>query len=158
MKTPENVIQLLKRKKITISLVESCTAGYASYLLTKVPGSSKVFKGGIIPYTLEVKNKFFKIPLPLLKKTQGVSSSIALVLARDIRRLYKSDVGASVVGFAGPGARMGVKAGTTFIAVCSRTKARVKKIIIKGNRDMVRKRASMLLLAFVYENIKKESI
>jgi PncC family amidohydrolase len=155
MKILKNLIKLLKTRELTIAMAESCTAGYASYLVTKVPGASQVFKGGIIVYSSEIKNKFFKIPFSLLKKTEGVSSSVALLLAQKVRRLCKSDIGASVVGFAGPGAKKGVKPGTVFIAVCDKARRNVKKIIIKGNRDVVRKKASLLLLAFIYKNIER---
>lgn len=165
----KKLIVTLKEKGKTLALAESCSGGYASYLLTKVPGASEVFKGAVVVYSPEVKNKLFKIPSSLLKKTQGVSKEIALKLAIRVRKKLNADIGASIVGFAGPtttlrtsteqsrsagpGTKKGIKVGTTFIAYSSKNKKEVKKIIIKGNRDSVRKKASILLIDFIYQKL-----
>lgn len=146
MNSLDKLIALLKKKKMTIAVAESCSGGYLSYLLTKIPGSSQAFKGGFIPYSLEAKNKFFKIPLSLLKETQGVSKEIAILLAKKVRGLLKTDIGASLVGFAGPETKRGIKIGTVYIAVTDKTKTIVRKVTLKGNRDTVRKKASLLLI------------
>ena len=61
------LIAALKKNKLTVSVAESCTGGYVSYLLTKIPGSSNVFKSGAVVYSLSTKNKLFGIPNNLLK-------------------------------------------------------------------------------------------
>ena len=151
----ENLMALLKVKKITIAVAESCSGGYLSYLLTKIPGSSKIFKGSIVVYSLEAKNKFFKIPFPLLKKTEGVSSKIAALLAKGARKVFKSGLGLSVVGFAGPGTQKGIKPGTVFFAVADKNGTVVKKAIIKGSRDYVRKKASLAVIDLLYQQITR---
>ncbi len=98
----KKLITALGKRKKSLALAESCSGGYASYLLTKTPGASAVFKGAVITYSLEAKNKFFKVPYPLLKKTQGVSKEVALKLAKEVRKKFNADIGASIVGFAGP--------------------------------------------------------
>ena len=162
----------LKEKGKTLALAESCSGGYASYLLTKIPGASEVFKGAVVVYSLEAKNKLFRIPSSLLEKTQGVSKEVALKLATRVRKKFNSDIGASIVGFAGPsttlrtsteqsrsagpGTKKGIKIGTTFIAFSSKNKQKVKKIIIKGSRDSVRKKASAGLIDFIYKELPKK--
>ena len=150
----EDLIGLLKTKKLTIVATESCSGGYLSYLLTKIPGSSKIFKGSIVVYSLEAKNNFFKIPLPLLKKTKGVSEKIAVLLAKSARKSFKVDIGLSLVGFAGPDAMKGTKKGTVFFAVADKNGVAVKKLIIKGSRDYVRRTASLSVIDFLYTHIK----
>lgn len=145
----ENLITFLKAKKITIAAAESCSGGYLSYLLTKIPGSSKVFKGSIVVYSLEAKNTFFKIPLPLLKKTQGVSKDIAVSLAKGARKSFNTDIGLSVVGFAGPGAKQGI----VFFAVTDKNGVAAKKAIIKGSRDYVRKKVSLMVIDLLYKKL-----
>ena len=145
----KKLIIALKEKKQTLALAESCSGGYASYLLTKIPGASLVFKGAIITYSLETKNKFFKVPSPLLTKTKGVSKEVALKLAAGVRKKFTADIGASIVGFAGP--ERSQRTGTIFIAFSDKSKEEVRKIIIKGNRDTVRKKASHFLMAFIYQ-------
>lgn len=153
MNTLKNLIAILKNKKESLAVAESCSGGYLSYLLTKISGSSKVFKGGIVVYSLEAKNKFFKIPYPLLKKTQGVSSKVASLLAKRVKKVFKSDVGVSLVGFAGPESKKGVKAGTVFMAVADKNGVISKKIVVKGNRDIVRKKASLYLIGLLYKHL-----
>jgi PncC family amidohydrolase len=150
----EILINKLKKKNLTVAVAESCSGGYLSYLLTKVAGSSLIFKGAIVAYSLEAKNKFFKIPYSLLKKTQGVSQNIALFLASEVKKIFKSDFGLSLVGFAGPKARKGIKVGTVFLGLVNDKEKIVKKIIIKGERDTVRKKASMELIKLLYQKLK----
>lgn len=157
----KKLITALKNKKLTLALAESCSGGYASYLLTKTPGASTVFKGSVITYSLETKNKFFKVPSQLLKKTQGVSKEVASKLALGTRKKFNADIGASLVGFASPehNQRAGHKAkkeekvGTIFIALNSKGKEKVKKLMLKGSRDIIRKKASAQLIELIYKSI-----
>ncbi len=139
MKLAKEIIQLLEAKNLTLAAAESETAGYLSYLLTKAPGSSKVFNGSLVVYSLGTKNNLFKIPQSILEKTQGVSKEIAAFLAEKSRKKLKSDIGISVVGFAGPAAKKGIKAGTAFIAISDKKEIFVSEIIAGGKRDKVRK-------------------
>ncbi|MCF7888166.1 MAG: CinA family protein, partial [Candidatus Omnitrophica bacterium] len=65
----KKIFKILKNKNFTLAAAESETAGYLSYLLTKTPGSSNTFKGSLVVYSLDSKNKLFKLPEKLLKKT-----------------------------------------------------------------------------------------
>lgn len=158
----KKLITTLKQRKKTIALAESCSGGYASYLLTKIPGASAVFKGAIVTYSLEAKNKFFKVPAALLKKTQGVSKEVALKLATGARKKFNADIGASIVGFAGPSTTLRAskkeKTGTIFIAFSSKEKEQVKKVIIKGGRDTIRKKASTRLIELIHKSITTQSL
>ena len=149
----KKLITTLKKRRKSLALAESCSGGYASYLLTKIPGASLVFKGAIITYSLETKNKFFKIPSSLLTKTQGVSKEVALKLAEGIRKKFNTDIGASIVGFAGPKTEKEKKTGTVFIAFSGKRTEKVKKIIVKGSRDTIRKKASTCLIELIYKEI-----
>ena len=155
MEKLEKLITKLKKKKVSISIAESCSGGYASYLLTKIPGSSKVFKGGIIVYSLDIKNKFFKIPFPLLEKSKGVSEEVSIVLAKKVRKQFNADLGCSIVGFAGPKAKKGIKIGTVFICLADKYLVLSKKIVIRGSRDTVRKKASNILIDLLIERMSK---
>lgn len=150
MMLQQKLIAALKEKHLTLALVESVTAGYVCYLVTTVAGASAVFKGGLVAYSLDAKHNFFKIGRQHLKKTQAVSADIALILAKKIRRLMKADIGGSVVGFAGPTAKKAIAVGTIYYAVATAKGAVVKKDIIEGGRDAVRKKASRLLIDLLY--------
>jgi len=149
MNEVRQIISRLRQKRLTIALAESITAGYASYLLTMVPGASAVFKGSLVAYSMGAKQTFFGIAPQLLRKTQGVSAEIALILAKKIRKLLKADIGGSVVGFAGPSARKGTKPGTIYAAVATAKCTVVKKYTLQGSRDAVRKKAAKLLIGLI---------
>jgi nicotinamide-nucleotide amidase len=148
------VFKILKNKKLTVAAVESMTAGYLSYLLTKTPGSSNTFKGSFVVYSLDSKNRLFKLPEKLLKKTQGVSKEIAAHLAEKIRKKLKSNIGISIVGFADAGAKKRKKAGTVFIAISNKKEIFVTNVIIDGTRDKVRKKAAKFATEFLYQHLK----
>jgi nicotinamide-nucleotide amidase len=151
---PENIVEIFKKRKLSIAVVESCTAGYFSYLITKTPGSSQIFKGSIIAYSPQIKKKFFQISELSLKKSKGVSEEISLILAKKIRRLFNADVGVSIVGFAGPKSRKGVKVGTVFISIVDKNGAETRKIYIKGSRDVVRKKSSLFLINLLIKKFR----
>lgn len=154
MRKEKNLILELRKKKLSLAIAESCTGGYLSYLLTKTPGSSKVFKGGVIVYSLSAKHKLLKIPLSKLKKTQGVSEEISLLLAKNVKIALDADIGAAIAGFAGPGAKKGMKAGTVFFGISDKNGSQVKKIIFTGDRDTVRKKAGRFMLKLLHRRIK----
>ena len=153
MQILRKLVKTLKEKNLTVSVAESCTGGYVSYLLTKIPGSSKVFKSGSVVYSLSAKNKLFSIPMKLLENTEGVSREVALILSERTKDKFGTDIGASVVGFAGPDYRKGVKKGTVFLSV-SYKKTIVEKMVIEGPRDAVRKKASKYLIELIYKQIQ----
>ncbi|MCF7916851.1 MAG: CinA family protein [Candidatus Omnitrophica bacterium] len=154
MKLEKKIFKTLTNKNLTLAAVESVTAGYLSYLLTKTPGSSNTFKGSFIVYALNTKNKLFKIPQVLLKKTEGVSPEIAAYLANSVRQKLNSDLGISIVGFAGPTAKKGKKVGTTFLAISNKEEIVVTSAVIDGNRDQIRKKAAKLAAEILYKHLK----
>jgi len=151
MKKIKNLFRRLQAGNITLACAESCSGGYLSYLLTKIPGSSKVFKGGVIVYSLEAKQTFLGLPRALLAQTQGVSAQVAQKLARQIRKKLKSSLGISIVGAAGPGKVKTTAAGTVFIALAGGKKTITKKCMFKGGRDAVRKAASKEAIVLLYK-------
>jgi len=138
----KRLIQKLRAKSLTLSAAESCTGGYLSYLLTQTPGSSHVFKGAVVVYSLQAKQQFFFLPKSLLETTQGVSKQVARLLAQNCRKTFKTDIAVSIVGAAGPESVKTFKPGTVFIAVATSKKTIVKKFIFKGTRDAMRKAAA----------------
>lgn len=146
----KEVISALKDKKLTIAAAESCSGGYLSYLLTKIPGSSAVFKGGAVVYTPAAKNRLLNIPFSELKKPEGVSKKVSLLLAKNIREILSADIGAAIVGFAGPGTQKGIKVGTVYICAADKNSHFIKKLSLTGGRDTVRKKASRALIELIY--------
>ena len=149
----KKLFNTLKKRKKTLAVCESITGGYVSFLLTKNPGASQIFQLGLVAYSLKSKNKFFKIPKEELEETQGVSQNIAKILAEKVRKFLNSDIGASIVGFAGPKAKKGMK-GVVFMGFSDKNKTVTKKTKFKGSRDSIRKKASSAFIDFILENLE----
>ena len=86
----------------TLATAESCTGGGIGAALTAVPGSSKVYKGGIISYTSDVKIKALGVKPDLLSAEGAVSAKVAEAMAIGVRKVLNTDIAVSVTGLAGP--------------------------------------------------------
>ena len=93
--------EFLKRKE-SFSFAESCTGGLLSSAITKVSGSSKVFKGSIISYSNEIKQSLLNIPEYLIKEYGAVSEEVAQNMAINAKQKLNSDWSISISGIAGP--------------------------------------------------------
>lgn len=103
----------------TLVTAESCTGGGIGAALTAVPGSSNVYKGGIISYTNWVKHHLLGVDEGLLETVGAVSAPVAEAMARGAREALQADVAVSVTGLAGPGGdEFGNPVGTVFIGYC----------------------------------------
>lgn len=144
MKIEQKIASLLRKKHKTLSIAESCTGGLLSHRITNIPGSSDYFKLGIIAYANEFKNKLLNIPEIIIQAKGAVSKEVALLMAKNIRRLAKTDFGIGITGIAGPsGATKNKPVGLVYIAVSSSRKSIVKKFNFKGSRIEVKMQAAI---------------
>ena len=97
-----DVLAALEAKKLSLATAESCTGGGVGQALTAVPGSSRVYRGGIISYTNEVKSGLLHVPETLLRDLGAVSGPVAEAMARGAREALGCDMGLSTGGVAGP--------------------------------------------------------
>ena len=145
-----DVIKALKGK--TIVTAESCTGGGIGAALTSVPGSSEVFKGGIICYTNWVKENILEIEPGMIKKYGAVSVPVAATMALNARLMLDADIGLSVTGLAGPGGDdYGNPVGTVCIAYSSNERSFTKQFRFSGDREEVRRHAIDAALNIVLE-------
>ena len=133
----KSIVKKLTKKGLTLSVAESVTAGGLASELTNIAGSSKVFKGGVIAYSDEVKISELKISKADLKKHTAVSEEIAIAMAQGVRKKLKTDYAISTTGVAGPGKAYGQKAGTAWVGY--QVKMRVLQWLwpfpVTGNRS-----------------------
>jgi PncC family amidohydrolase len=112
------VVHLLTRQKKTLALAESCTGGFIANEITNVPGASKIFLGGIVSYSNEVKQKFLGVRFKTLEQHGAVSEAVAREMAKGARKRFSADFAIAVTGIAGPGGGTKNKpVGTVFIAL-----------------------------------------
>ena len=123
----------------TLATAESLTGGGIGASLTSVSGSSAVYKGGIISYTNEIKEKVLGVRKETLDKFGAVSSPVAEEMVSGVRKLLGADIAVSVTGLAGPGADdYGNPVGTVFIGYEDCTRNVSKEFHFDGDRESVR--------------------
>lgn len=146
------VLTSLKGK--TLVTAESCTGGGIGAALTAIPGSSEVYKGGIISYTNWVKQNLLSVPRELLDSCGAVSAPVAEAMAEGARKGMQADIAVSVTGLAGPGGdEFGNPVGLVFIGCSSEAGTMSREYLFSGSRDDVRKQAVRAALELVLETV-----
>ena len=98
----QKVFIILKKKKLKISLAESCTGGLLSASITSIKGSSKVFTMGLVTYSNQSKITILKIPKKIIQKYGAVSVQCCLSMVENLSKISKSKICISITGIAGP--------------------------------------------------------
>ena len=100
-------IQLLHKKlikkKLTISVAESCTGGLLAHNFTKLANSSKYFHIGLITYSNQAKIKILKVNKNIIEKYGAVSNECCKAMVQNLSKISKSKINVSITGIAGPG-------------------------------------------------------
>ena len=137
----------------TLVSAESCTGGGIGAALTAVPGSSEVYKGGIISYTNWVKHNLLGVDQKLLDTLGAVSAPVAEAMAEGARKVLRADIAVSVTGLAGPGGdEFGNPVGLVFIGYSDCRKTLSRRFLFPGDREAVRQNACREALKLVLEN------
>ena len=137
----------------TLVTAESLTGGGIGSALTAIPGSSKVYKGGIIAYTNWVKQNLLGVDENVLSRYGAVSASVAQTMAEGARKRLQADVAVSVTGLAGPeGDEYGNPVGTVFIGYCDADKTCVHEFHFSGDREGVRQETIRNALEIILRN------
>lgn len=130
------VSELLRERKQTLALAESCTGGYISSLFTVLPGASEIFRGAVVPYANITKHTLLEVDKELFTTVGAVSRECVEQLATNVRRKFESDFAISVSGIAGPGGGTPEKpVGTVWVAVASADKVLAFKFLFGDNRQ-----------------------
>lgn len=135
-----DVLKALKGK--TLCTAESCTGGGIGAALTAIPGSSAVYKGGIISYTNWVKHNLLGVDNTLLDELGAVSAPVAEAMALGARNVLHGDIAVSVTGLAGPGGDdYGNPVGRVYIGYADEKRVLHREFTFDGDRDAVRNQA-----------------
>ena len=149
-------IQLLHKelikKKLTISVAESCTGGLLAHNFTKLANSSKYFQMGLITYSNQAKIKILKINKNIIKKYGAVSSQCCKSMVQNLSKISKSKINISITGIAGPGGAsknkpvglvyIGIKKGKTLLVIENKFKSKNRNLI---QRSTVKKVIKIIL-------------
>jgi nicotinamide-nucleotide amidase len=152
------IVQLLEGKKHTLAVAESCSGGLLSDLLTALPGSSEVFKGGIICYSNALKHKLLDVPLQILEKEGAVSAETALLLAKNLQQITGTDYALSITGVAGPSSSEGKPPGLVYIGIAGiGFEPFVEKLQTSGNRESIKLRSAKYALYQLWKQLINKS-
>ena len=137
----KTLIKLLTKKKIKISLAESCTGGLLASTIASVSGASKIFNLGLITYSNQAKIKILKVNKNIIKKYGAVSHECCSAMVKNLSKISKANINVSITGIAGPkGGTKEKPVGLVYIGVKKGNKIQVNKCLFKDkNRSSIQK-------------------
>ncbi len=150
-----NLIEHLIKKKISVSVAESCTGGLVAALFTSKPGSSRIFKLGIISYSNKSKVDILKVPKSIISKYGAVSEQCCKYMLIGIDKLSKTKISISVTGIAGPkGGTIKKPIGTVFVGIKLSNNYKIFKFRFKNKgrkyiQNCTVKKISKIILNFI---------
>lgn len=140
----------------TLATAESCTGGLLGALLTAVPGSSDVYRGGVISYCNAVKHGLLGVPEALLEEYGAVSWQVAEAMAEGACRAAQADFGVSTTGLAGPdGDGSGKPVGLVYVGCAGPKGVTHRELHLTGSRDEIRQQACREALALLESRLEK---
>ncbi|MCM8783283.1 MAG: competence/damage-inducible protein A [Candidatus Omnitrophica bacterium] len=153
--TLEEVVgKFLAKNKKTLAVAESCTGGLIANRLTNISGSSQYFVLGIVAYSNQEKIKLLKVPEKILEKYGAVSKEVAEIMAKNVRKIAKVDIGLGVTGIAGPkGGSYQKPVGLVYIALSTEDKTMVQEFRFIGDRLDIKLKTSQAALEMVRKRL-----
>jgi nicotinamide-nucleotide amidase len=146
----EIVLGLCRTRGLTLATAESATGGLVAARLTAIPGSSDVFRGGVVAYANEVKERELGVPADVLTAHGAVSAETAAAMATGVRERLVADVGVSDTGIAGPGGGTAEKpVGLVYLHASSPDGELEAHFNVPADRETVRARAAVAALHLV---------
>ncbi|HEY2825035.1 MAG TPA: competence/damage-inducible protein A [Gemmatimonadales bacterium] len=137
------VLSRLREKGLQLATAESCTGGLLGGRITEIPGSSSVFRGGVVAYANEVKEMALDVPAALIHASGAVSEPVVRAMAEGAKRRFGVGAAMAVTGIAGPdGGTPDKPVGTVWLAASAATETRAVMRRYLGERDEVRRRAA----------------
>src|SRR5262249_24001136 len=141
------VLERCRQSALTIGVAESCSGGLLGGRLTAIPGSSSVFRGGVIAYDNDVKQRLLGVSDESLRANGAVSEAVVREMAAGARRATGASVGLAITGIAGPtGGTPEKPVGTVWICIDISGEVHAQLLRLWGDRDEVRHRSAQWTL------------
>mgnify|MGYP003346881464 FL=1 len=132
------IVETLTKRGEKIAIAESLTGGMLSAALTDVPGTSHIFLGSVIAYSVEIKIRDLAVKQATIDRCGVVSEEVAFEMAEGIRSKFGSTWAISTTGVAGPGPSHSIPAGTVWIAIIGPSHREALALALEGDRAAVR--------------------
>ena len=151
----KKVVTNLRKKKVTLSIAESCTGGLFSSSINSISGSSKVFHMGLVTYSNSSKKKILKISQNTIRKYGSVSKQCCESMVKNLSKISKSDICLSVTGIAGPdGGSKKKPVGLVYIGIKKNKKININKYNFKNfGRTYIQKKTVKKCLDLVLNSL-----
>ena len=147
--------QLVYEAGKTLGTAESCTGGRIAESIIAVPGASEYFKGGIISYTDEIKEKVLGVDHDTLVEKNAVSEEVACMMVRGAIRALNVDFALAATGFAGPGGgTKEIPVGTIWLACGTADEIVTFKQVEDDGRDVNLAKATTKALQMFLDYLK----
>ena len=131
----KSLIKLLIKKKVKISVAESCTGGLLASSITSISGASKIFNLGLITYSNQAKIKTLKVNKNIIKKFGAVSYECCYAMVNNLSKISKAYINVSITGIAGPGGGTKKKpVGLVYIGVKKGNKIEITRCLFKSKK------------------------
>jgi nicotinamide-nucleotide amidase len=149
------VLEAARERGLTLGTAESCTGGLVGGRLTDIPGSSAVYRGGVVAYANQLKIDLLGVSPDTIAANGAVSEPVALALARGAVTRLGVDLAVSVTGIAGPdGGTEEKPVGTVWFAVADAESAEARRSVFGGGRHEVRARAAQAALYLLLRRLR----
>ncbi len=152
----KSLIKILAKKKLRISVAESCTGGLLASNLTSISGASKVFNLGFVTYSNQAKIEILKINKNIIRKYGAVSHECCSMMVNNLSKISKANINVSITGIAGPkGGTKYKPVGLVFIGIKKGNKISVNKCLFKSKkRSSIQKATVNKALNLILRTVK----
>ena len=140
----KSLIKLFIKKKIKISVAESCTGGLLASTITSISGASKIFNLGLVTYSNQAKIKILGVNKNIIKKYGAVSHECCYAMVKSLSKISKSDINVSITGIAGPRGSTKLKpVGLVYIGIKKGNKIQINKCLFKSKKRTLIQKATV---------------
>jgi len=158
VKPEKKIGSLLRRRRLTVAVAESCTGGLIADRLTDVPGSSGYFVGGVIGYSNSTKARMLGVGKQTLAKWGAVSEQAVREMAAGVCRQLRADIGIAVSGIAGPGGGSRARpVGLVYVGVKMGRRLAVERHRFRGGRRAVKEQSATAALELCRRILEDEA-
>ena len=138
------LIKQLIRKKVKISVAESCTGGLLASAITSISGASKIFNLGLITYSNQAKIKILKVNKRIIKKYGAVSRECCYAMVNNLSKISKANINVSITGIAGPkGGTKKKPVGLVYIGIKKGNKIEINRCFFKSKKRLLIQKATV---------------
>jgi nicotinamide-nucleotide amidase len=153
------LVRLLAAQGRTLATAESCTGGMIAELVTSVPGSSAVLRGGVVAYANTAKAALLGVPEALLREHGAVSEPVAKAMAEGARARFGTDFAVATTGIAGPtGGTKEKPVGLMYVAVAEASGTEVRELFFAFDRERNRRLAAQVAMDWVRRRLVGEPL